>query len=241
MIMLDNLGTLLQKYTKNISLEDRFTWEFPTDGLPDELIPTLPAGNAFKKNVFLKEHLSRYLPDETRNLEYWIVQKWGGIRGFKRGAENNDRIKTFYKQLANGAVSKDLLGRISSLSKIASFFDPKKYAIYDARATFSLNWLLLKSGATEGFFPVPTGRNTEINKYNIETIIRLKCGDRRDLFFNAEDAYFEYITLLHDLSGEIWDIPERKIVPYYLEMLLFVIAPQEVLNDIKTSVKIAFI
>ena len=155
-----------------------------------------------------------------------------------KNSKNNTRIESLYAQLNTGSLSSDLFGRISSLSKIASFFNPKKYAIYDARATFSLNWLLVKSGVTKGFFPVPLGRNININRYNIETIIRLKCGDSPGVFFDHKHAYFEYTKLLSELSLQIWSAPERRIVPYYLEMLLFVIGPQEVVSDIGKSAKI---
>ena len=235
--MINNLLTILQDYT-NISLEDRFDWDFSLAGLPDEVIRDVAEGNAFERNISLKKCLHRHLPDTTKKLEYWIVQTWGGIRRFGRDDKNDARIEALYRQLVDGSLSSDLFGRISSLSKIASFFNPDKYAIYDARATFSLNWLLLKSGATEGFFPVPVGRNTDINRYDIETLIRLKCGEEQGLFFGPQHAYFEYISLLNELSARMWRSPERRLVPYYLEMLLFVIAPQEIVRDIRRTVKI---
>jgi hypothetical protein len=235
--MKSNLVAILKDYTK-IRLEERFDWDFPLHGLPAAISTELSAGNPFERNISLKKCLHRHLPDETREIEYWIIQTWGRIRRFGRDSKNDARIEALYGQLHTGSLSSDLFGCISSLSKIASFFNPERYAIYDARATFSLNWLLLKSGVTRGFFPVPLGRNTDINRYDIETLVRLKCGDTRDTFFDRKYAYFEYIKLLSELSSQIWSDPERKIVPYYLEMLLFVIGPQEVVSDIGKLAKI---
>lgn len=235
--MHDNLVTILQEYA-DIQLDERFTWDFPHHGLPADVVKDLPEGNLFQRNIVLKKCLHNHLPDKKKEIEYWIIQTWGGIRRFGRDDKNNARIEALYSQLAAGSLSSDVFTRISSLSKVASFFNPEKYAIYDARATFSLNWLLLKSGATASFFPVPSGRNTDITRYDIETIIRLKCGEGDDLFLKPAHAYFEYCKLLKELSLRIWSDAERKTMPYYLEMLLFVIGPQEIVSDIKKSTNI---
>lgn len=96
----------------------------------------------------------------------------------------------------------------------------------------------MKSGATDGFFPVPAGRNTEITKYDIETIVRLKCGEKRGLFLDHKTAYFKYCDLLKKLSLDTWNNEERKNMPFYLEMLLFILGPQEIVDDIKKSTTI---
>jgi len=36
----------------------------------------------------------------------------------------------------------------------------------------------------------------------------------------------------------MWKDEERKTMPYYLEMLLFVVGPQEIVSDIKKSTNI---
>jgi hypothetical protein len=172
------------------------------------------------------------------SMEYWIIQKWGGIQGFKKNKKNDIKITELYEQLDKGSFSRNIFEVISSLSKIASFLNPSEYAIYDSRAIFSLNWLLLKSGAIDSFFPIPAARNTEIAKYNIETIIRLKCGEKSGLFLDNKTAYFEYCNLLKKLSLEIWDDATRRGMPFYLEMLLFILGPREIVGDIKKSTSI---
>ncbi|GFO61296.1 hypothetical protein GMST_36210 [Geomonas silvestris] len=232
--MRNRLKNLIKAYASSHSLDTRFIWEFPTHDLPSSITCTLPNSNAFRKNIALKGCLKTHLKKPEYCIEYWIIQKWGGIQGFKKNDKNDQRIAELYKRLEKGVLTKDLFGCISSLSKIASFLNPKHYAIYDSRAIFSLNWLLLKAGARNNFFPVPAGRNNEIAKYDIETILRLKCGDRRDLLLDHKTAYFEYCELLKEISAEVWDDVDRQTMPFYLEMLLFILGPQEIVADIKS-------
>lgn len=233
--MKDKLITIIKKFAE-IDLDKRFDWDFPLDGLPPDIVRDLPRSSHFLRNIFLKKSLKNHLPDKKKDIEYWIIRKWGGINRFEIVEKNNKRIDILYNQLPSESFSRDTFSCISSLSKVASFLDPQQYAIYDARATSSFNWVLLKSGATSGFFPVPSGRNTAITNYDIETIIRLKCGDSKKLFLKPASAYFEYCNLLKELSSHIWEDAERKQMPFYLEMLLFVIAPSEIVNDIKESI-----
>lgn len=236
--MHDKLRTIIQAYVLTNPLDEKFTWDFTIEGLPTEVVCSLPNGNALQKNVALKNCLRTHLKCNSYSMEYWIIQSWGGIQGFKKNDKNDQRIADLYDKLDKGFLTRDLFGCISSLSKVASFFNPSEYSIYDSRAIFSLNWLLLKSGNTDKFFPSPAGRNTEISKYDIETIIRLKCGDKYGLFLDHKTAYFEYCKLLKKLSLDTWDNEERKKMPFYLEMLLFVLGPQEIVNDIRKCTRI---
>lgn len=239
--MPDKLGSVVQKYAQSHPLDKRFRWDFPLAGLPQPIVQSLPEGNGFDRNVALKNCLRPHLRCNGYNdyrVEYWIIQAWGGIRSFKKNANNDRRITDFYNKLDKSSLTKDLFGCISSLSKVASFFNPNDYAIYDSRAIYTLNWLLLKSGATDSFFPIPAGRNAEIAKYDMETIIRLNFGGKSNLFFDHKTAYFRYCDLLKQLSLEIWETEERKRKPFYLEMLLFALSPEEIVDDIKKSAKI---
>ncbi|MGP9668408.1 hypothetical protein ACT3TV_09865, partial [Psychrobacter sp. AOP31-A1-22] len=53
-------------------------------------------------------------------------------------------MSSFKQELKLKKLSKKNFETISSLSKVASFLDPEKYFIYDARVAYSLNWLILK-------------------------------------------------------------------------------------------------
>ncbi|MGA7577046.1 MAG: hypothetical protein ACLQUW_00055 [Desulfobaccales bacterium] len=234
------LKTTIQKYAYAHPLEERFSWGFALDDLPSEVVCLLSKSNAsaFENNIALKKCLRSHLRCNGYPMEYWIIQKWGGINGFKKNSINDQKITILYEQLDEGSFSRNIFEVISSLSKIASFYNPSEYAIYDSRSIFSLNWLLLKSGATDGFFHIPAGRNTEIAKYDLETIIRLKCGERRGLFVDNKIAYFEYCNLLKKLSLAIWNNEELRGMPFYLEMLLFILGPQEIVDDIKKSTRL---
>jgi hypothetical protein len=228
----------MQEYAYTYPLEKHFTWNFPRDDLPSVVVRALPNSNAFENNIALKKSLRSYLRCNDYSMEYWIIQKWGNIKGFKKNSTNDQKITQLYEQLDKGSFSRNICEVISSLSKIASFFNPSEYAIYDSRAIFSLDWLLLKSGAIDNFFHMPPARNTEIAKYDIETIIRLKCGEKRGLFLDNKTAYFKYCNLLKKLSLEVWNNEERRKMPFYLEMLLFILGSQEIVVDIKKSASI---
>ena len=233
--MLTKLQTALRDYAESVLLEERFVWDFPHEGLPPTVVSALQEGSPFEKNIALKNSLKSHLTSSGYPIEYWIIQTWGGIQGFKQNGKNDYRIRELYQQLGKKSFPNQLFDVISSLSKVASFYDPNQYSIYDSRAVFSLNWLLLKSGATQNFFHMPSGRNSKIAKYDMETIIRLKCGDKPGLFVENREAYFEYCHLLKTLSPSVWDDSERKIMPFYLEMLLFVLGPEEIVEDIEKS------
>lgn len=236
--MHDKLKSMIQEYIYYTPLDASFTWDFSLDALPSTVVNLLPNNSAFHKNVVLKSCLRSHMKSNGYSIEYWLIQTWGGIQGFKKNDKNDQRIAELYESLDKGSLSRDLFGCISSLSKVASFYNPGEYSIYDSRAIFSLNWLLLKSGATDSFFPMPAGRNTEITKYDIETIVRLKCGEKNGLFLEHKTAYFKYCALLKMLSLETWHNEERKNMPFYLEMLLFVLAPQMIVEDIKKSTRV---
>jgi hypothetical protein len=46
------------------------------------------------------------------------------------------------------------------------------------------------------------------------------------------------LDLLKKLSLDTWNNEERKNMPFYLEMLLFILGPQEIVDDIKKSTTI---
>jgi hypothetical protein len=137
------LQTTMQKYAYTHPLEEKFSWDFALDDLPSGVVRLLPKGNAFENNIALKTSLKSHLRCNGYSMEYWIIQKWGGIQGFKKNSKNDHKITKLYEQLDKGSFSRNIFEVISSLSKIASFANPSEYAIYDSRALFSLNWLLL--------------------------------------------------------------------------------------------------
>ncbi len=213
------------------------------DPVPENCpIPMPPTKhNNFEKNLYLKDNLSQVLKDDAElKHHYWIIQEWGGIRSFKRNERNDMKLRKFKLQLTEGALTEDTASVISSLSKVASFLYPDKFVIYDSRAVYALNWLILRyaDDNKKRLFPQPPGRNKELDKYDIQTIFRLSQEKRKkdgSEYHDEKTAYFEYCKIIVELSKHVF--PNRK--PYYLEMLLFVIAPGYIVDDIKKSVSLS--
>ncbi|WP_178863493.1 hypothetical protein [Thiomicrorhabdus cannonii] len=206
-----------------------YTW-----GIDKNCPLLIPEGmSEFEQNVFLKENFAPLLDHDT-NLDnhYWIINEWGKIRSFKRTPNNDSKILEFNKRLQSGKLTRTSFDLISSLSKIASFKDPMNFAIYDSRAVYALNWLLFRYSPELKLFPQPAGRNSEMSKFDQGTIFRLS-GQPFE-YESHKDAYHSYCDLLKQLSHEVYG--DKR--PFNIEMLLFQIGPEHIVNDIKNSVKL---
>jgi len=219
----------LKEMAKAIPLET-YDWELPAD-LPIE-IPATTSGS-YSQNIYLKENLATVLEqDDDLTTHYWVIREWGEIRTFRIGDSNNALIRKFKEELRKGKLTRPSFTSISSLSKLSSFWEPARYAIYDSRAVFSLNWIIFRHSNDKRLFPQPAGRNAEISKYDIETLFRLSGIDHA--YRSHATAYHEYCSLLQDLSEQIYG--SRK--PYFAEMLLFLAAPTFIVEDIRRSVTV---
>ena len=226
---MDTLIEYLRDLAKAIPLETSFDWEMPA-GLPID-IPADVEG-AFSQNVYLKENLAPLLEqDHELTIHYWIIREWGGIRSFQVGDRNNQRIRTFKKEVQRGRLTRDTFGAISSLSKLSSFWEPEKYAIYDSRAIFSLNWLIFRHCKYKQLFLQPPSRGAII-KYDTQTLFRLSKTDHE--YRPYRTAFHDYCALLQNLSEQIYNNQR----PYYVEMLLFLAAPNYIIADIENSVAV---
>jgi len=220
----------LKELSKAIPLETAYDWKMPAN-IPIDIPPDVVG--PFSRNIYLKENLAPLLEhDRELAIHYWIIRDWGGIRTFRVGDHNNERIRTFKEEVRKGKLTRDTFASISSLSKLSSFWDPERYAIYDSRAIFSLNWLIFRHCKDKMLFPQPIGRNATISNCDTHTIFGLSRTDHR--YRSNKTAYHDYCALLQDLSGEIYG--KRK--PYFVEMLLFLAAPANIFDDIKSSVTI---
>lgn len=246
---MENILAELTRFSREIDLSERFQWAFNGEFLNS--IPQVGSyiNNAkgyFEQNEVLKFQLTKYFqqnPSDIDELHFWIINQWGGIRTFKNTVENRDKIIAFKKEIASGKLTRKTFSTISSLSKLSSFWDCKNYVIYDSRVIYSLNWLILKLAREKKYFPTPAGRSEIIANYNIDTIIRLFHRDRiqdQDLYYSYKEAYHQYCQLMQDWSSKIWSdtYSTRCQYPFYLEMLLFLIADKEIFEDMKSSIKI---
>ena len=225
--MNDLVNTL--KQIAAISPLESFEWAIPSNcpvAIPED------SGSGYVKNVHLKDNFHRIIgKDQTLKSHYWAIQEWGGIGSFKKNEKNDDRIRGFVGELEKGKLSRRSFECISSLSKVASFIAPDKYFIYDSRVIYSINWLLFNYASGQALFPQPVGRSSDLAKYDMQTIFRLT--KRHYQFRSHKAAFHEYCTLIKDLALKIFGADSK---PYKLEMLLFMIAPNWIIQNIENTV-----
>jgi hypothetical protein len=227
---LENIIEALQKYAQENPLEVNFDWDIPDDcplQIPDDIV------DVFTKNIYLKENFNSLLSEENSlKNRYWIIQKWGGIGSLKATNRNDLILNKLDLELTNGILTKPTFSIISSTSKVASFLDYTKYAIYDSRVIYALNWLLFKYTSQTEFYPQPSSRSSDLAKYEFSTILNL--SGKAYTWKSHKTAYHEYCNLMKELSLRIYSCE----TPYLVEMLLFIISPKQIVNDIKNSVSI---
>ncbi len=227
---MDSFVKKLKKLADEYPLEN-FEWDIPSN-CPIQIPAECNSG--FLKNIYLKENFHKTISkDQTLASHYWSIQDWGGIGSFKKNDKNDLRIRTFLGQLEKNALTKNTFECISSLSKVASFVNPDKYAIYDSRAIYAINWLLFNHSSSAELFPQPSGRSAELSKYDMQTIFRLT--KRQFSYRSHKVAFHQYCGLLKELTPQVFD---KNSKPYKVEMLLFMIAPTQIVSQIESSVSL---
>ncbi len=254
------------EFLSDINVVDYYNWEIPfNDGhgnvifsdedkriLNEDNTSEKTSSSRFDRNIELKRIICEKIKksdEETKKKIYeWLVHDWGGIRG---GRENIDKLYG----LAENAINKETLpfDRIASVSKILSFSNPERFVIYDSRVAFSLNAILLLKGASNLFFPVPVSRNTKLNAFDIEVLIRMKnigqynraektkfiSNADKKIFVSKENAYSELNKTIIEINKRLYPSEsDKQNKPYYTEMLLFGIADTLIYDEIIKRVKI---
>ena len=206
---------LLKTFEKelNAGLEGYYVWKLNENLWNDEKVKLVISKEMPipKQTICLKKELKEKIKldwnndEDYLNFACWVIHNWGGIP--KPPADKtliNLRNKLMSGELTSIINSVD---NISSLSKVAAFYDDSKYAVYDSRVIFSLNWLIFfyglhKQDNPKGkmmFFRQPDGRNSNIKKHNQDTIFCLSYEkfDIDDAFYYTEnDSYNVYCKLL---------------------------------------------
>lgn len=243
-----NVVEKLKEFSKQIDLKVRFDFNFD---ITDKIFNSVETEqlstnkNPFDQNVRLKSILSeKYKANTDQNfIDFWIVNNWGGIRGFKPNERNIEKVQKFKKQLEKRKLSLDCFSTISSLSKISSFLDPENFVIYDSRVIYTLNWLILtcenQNGFKEKYFPMPSGRNKVIADFDMKTILNVshisEYIENTELYVSQQYAYFKFCEFIKTNTELIYG---KNSKPYELEMLLFTLADKEIFEDLKERIKI---
>lgn len=171
-----------------------------------------------KQNVYLRSLLSKPLVDDDYNIRIkaidWIVAKWGKIpKGKKAYKEWVLELKDYDDASVEDFIKLKNNKRVSSWSKILSFFDSEKNAIFDTRVVISLNTIFDDLGYGQRFY-MPQSRDEELNDLfkSIKDYVGKKYKDKRPKYL----GYSDYLRLLKSLHNKY---PSSNILD--LEMRLF--------------------
>jgi len=195
----------------------------------DEVDGIVSSPTPFEQNRLLKRLIHVKLSADPLDYDvlFWIIRDWGGIKAFtplKAGEKknrNSERIEDFYNSLnENRPLSPKLFQVISSLSKLASFWNPEIYTIYDNRAVYTLNYLIKlvnDRGIPMKYFPTKNGSRNKIVKANpIKEMIDNLDNSK---FNNESVAYYKYCKLIKEINEILY--PNFPKEPFRTEMLLF--------------------
>jgi hypothetical protein len=224
-------------------IDELYAWPF------DEAIPRTQFGfrfsgnTPFQKTLELKQQVSEAAmnatsDDEKERLATYFIRGWGGISKISGVREIVLRFNpvAFSETISNADFS---FKRISSWSKWVSVICPKWACIYDTRVAYSLNAINYISGAKHKIFPMPEGRNTQINILDVTTLLlskKLSTADsskpktiRESHFIGEAIAYKNYIDVIHNVSSLLWGGSEPC---QFTEMLLFSLADSHIYENL---------
>ena len=138
---------------------------------------------------------------------------WGGIRNFK----SNSYLFDAMHQIKGKSLEYPTYSRISSFSKLFSFYDPKNYFILDARVSIVLNTFFNDVGKSE--YLIPFKYRSAQGK---EARIRLaKFKYKNSIYKNMGEAYIGYNQIILELYTKVSipkSLPSR---PEIIEMAIF--------------------
>lgn len=210
------------------------------------------------KEVALKFLVNDSINNDKNDIESiakWIIKIWGGIKGIK-----DSTVKEIVANLNKKNYS---FNNISSWSKVHSFKNLERDVIYDSKVIYSLNWLLLNLDYENKFFLQPESRNKRIITFPITPIINFKNSTSIDMskkghkaiekvYYKENEVYENYIQLITMLNEKLWndqyidltDFIGKKIYlkdyNFFTELLLFNMADDVIVEDIRKKIFIAF-
>jgi len=213
---LEHLQHTLQSFCQDrvLRLKEIYHWNEPDSVLPRtvEFNPPIDVSSA-DWNIALKWALHEAFcnADETDRLSIaeWVVKHWGGVK--KNKPETFDVYLAMTRQPPGAQTPWQ---GVASYSKILSVYDPKQYAIFDARVASALNAVqMLYEGNLTVRFPIPNGQSEAIKRF-ANKIVEIDAA----LEIEKAQAYAEYLRLIKAVSNTL------GCELYTIEMLLFSLA-----------------
>ena len=138
---------------------------------------------------------------------------WGGIRNFR----DNEHLPTAINELQNKKLKYKTYSRISSFSKLFSFYKPEIYFILDSRVSLVLNNFFKEINKPEYFIPL-NQRSAQGKK--------VKCGlsnfrINESMFDNIGIAYLHYNQLIIEVFKKSKMPNDLPKCPEVIEMAIF--------------------
>jgi hypothetical protein len=215
-VELEHLQHTLQSFCQDrvLRLKEIYHWDEPDSVLPRtvKFNPPIDVSSA-DWNIALKWalHGAFIKSGETgrRSIAEWVVKQWGRVK--KNKPETFD---VYLAMVGQHPGARTPWRGVASYSKILAVYDPKQYAIFDARVASALNAVqMFDEGNLTVRFPIPNGQNEAIKRF------ANKIG-KTDAALEIEkaQAYSEYLRLIKAVSDNL------KCELYTIEMLLFSLA-----------------
>ena len=239
--MHNEIAEYLSKYMSRI--DDLYTWPFKEEIPRKEFGFIFSGKTAFQKTLELKQQISKAAEgvsseEEKDRLATYFIKDWGRITKI---SDVREIVSRFNSVAFSKALCKADFGfkKISSWSKWLSVVCPKWACIYDTRVAYSLNAINYISGAKHKIFPMPEGRNTQLNILDVATLLlsrKLSVADSiepkaiRKRHFVSESAVYEtYTEVIHKVHSLLWG---SSAPCQFSEMLLFSLADKHIYEDL---------
>ena len=178
--------------SKREELRCYYSWKVDYTNIPN-FEGVFQGRTSFDQNIELKKHLNREFKRANGNSKLLIkitkyyIYNWGGIR-------TNDKYKIKYYSTAEDSeiISNGKKG-VASWSKALTARDSKKYAIFDARVSVSLNGLIYKEFKQNGiYYPALPSRNKRIVDFQKE----LRGALPKVRIYASDSFYMTYLDLI---------------------------------------------
>ena len=189
---------LISSFYKNRQKElyVKYNWEIKEEFLPFSS-SKYSGSTLLDRNIELKRFLNKQFKkaDEKRRFEIinYYIYDWGHVHTNKPST-----LKIYAHEESDVLINLGKKG-VASWSKALSARDSKKFAIFDARVSVSLNGIIFQEYGIAGcFFPLLPSRNKRIISFQKS----LRGRINRNGYFPSDTFYKFYLSLLHSVADK---------------------------------------